>query len=148
MNASETLVHGVVVTHAPDTVDPIAVVEALRGVIDPELGVNVVDLGLVYGVRLTLAAQAGRGDEGDPRCGTTRAHVAMTLTTPGCPLHAVIRDDARVRLARLPEVGPVDVELTFDPPWSPERICPEGRVALGWDVPSDTVLERLPLPNA
>jgi metal-sulfur cluster biosynthetic enzyme len=85
---------------------PAQVTDALRSVIDPELGLSVVELGLIYGVTV----------DGD------RVTVRMTLTAPGCPLHAVMPDWVREAVGALPGVREVDVELTFDPPWRPERI--------------------------
>ena len=97
-----------------------AVLEALREVVDPELGVNVVDLGLVYGVGLD-----------EKELGTV--HVAMTLTTPGCPLHGSIAAAAERSVKLLvPGVRRVEVRLVFDPPWSPERITETARKELGW----------------
>ncbi|GLS38871.1 hypothetical protein GCM10010869_44680 [Mesorhizobium tianshanense] len=90
--------------------------DALRLVIDPELGGNIVELGLVYYV----AIQEG---------GT--AHVVMTTTTPGCPatdyLKAGVRDSART----VPGVKFVDVALTYEPPWSPRMMTPDARLRLG-----------------
>jgi metal-sulfur cluster biosynthetic enzyme len=82
------------------------VMESLARVIDPELGMSIVELGLVYGVRI---------DGG-------RVAVTMTLTAPGCPLHTVMTDWARAAVGAIPGVERVDVALTFDPPWSPDRI--------------------------
>jgi radical SAM protein len=87
-------------------VTPERVTEALRAVVDPELGLSVVDLGLIYGVAV----------EG----GTVR--VTMTLTAPGCPLHGVMTDWVRRAVLGMPGVEEVDVRLTFDPPWTPARI--------------------------
>ena len=93
------------------------VLEALQEVIDPELGVNVVDLGLVYGVTID-----GR-----------RVEVTMTLTTPGCPLHASLSEAVdQVLRMMLPGIDAVRVNLVWDPPWAPERITAAGRDALGW----------------
>lgn len=93
------------------------VLDALRQVIDPELGVNVVDLGLIYGIEIT---------EGDVR-------IVMTLTTPGCPLHAILREAVERALRLLvPGVERVDVDLVWEPRWTPSRITPEGREELGW----------------
>jgi metal-sulfur cluster biosynthetic enzyme len=89
----------------PD-ITPERVTEALRGVIDPELGLSVVDLGLIYGV----AIEGGR------------VHVTMTLTAPGCPLHAVMADWVRQAVRGTAGVEAVDVRLTFDPPWTPARM--------------------------
>ena len=87
-------------------VTPADVTGALRGVLDPELGMSVVDLGLVYGIDVDGGA----------------VRITMTLTAPGCPLHDVLSDWARAAVARLPGVERVEVVLTFDPPWSPDRI--------------------------
>ncbi len=93
------------------------VFEALRNVIDPEIGVNVVDLGLVYGV------EARDGD----------VHVAMTMTTPACPLHTYLRGMAEVAIrGRVPDAGAVDVELVWDPPWDPSMISDDAKQLLGW----------------
>lgn len=93
------------------------ILEALRLVIDPELGVNVVDLGLVYGV----AVEAGQ------------VEITMTLTTPGCPLHASLSlAVGEAVLTSVPGVEEVHVKLVWDPPWSTERLSEGGRKALGW----------------
>ena len=89
---------------------------ALMDVIDPELGVNVVDLGLVYGIDV----------EGD------RVTVRLTMTTPACPLGESIALEATERLQAVPGVRDVNVQLVWDPPWSPERMTPAAREALGW----------------
>lgn len=93
------------------------IIEALREVYDPELGINVVDLGLIYGVHIDGADVT----------------VTMTLTTPGCPLHDVLTEavDGAVRFF-IPGVNSVAVDLVWDPPWTPERISPAGRDELGW----------------
>lgn len=91
---------------------------ALREVMDPELGINIVDLGLVYGVEIS--------DDG---------HIAieLTLTTPGCPLHASFKEDIESTLWRaIPEIQGVSVDLVWQPPWTPEMITPEGRAELGF----------------
>ena len=93
------------------------VMAALKEVIDPELGVNVVDLGLVYGVEID-------GDD---------ITICMTLTTPGCPLHDTLTEavDGAVRYFN-PSAGSVTVDLVCEPPWKPEMITPAGRRELGW----------------
>jgi metal-sulfur cluster biosynthetic enzyme len=88
--------------------------EALAGVVDPELGIDIVELGLVYGVEV---------DE-------DRVGVTMTLTTAGCPLHDVIVDGVERALAR-PGGPRVDVEVVWDPPWDPGRIGTGGLRGLG-----------------
>ncbi|MFB6143907.1 MAG: metal-sulfur cluster assembly factor [Candidatus Nanohaloarchaea archaeon] len=92
--------------------------EQLRNVMDPELNINIVDLGLIYEVEV---------DEEDD------VYVLMTLTTPGCPLHGVFDEMVRKEVSKL-EVGDVEVELTFEPRWSPEDMSDEARDELG-DVP-------------
>jgi metal-sulfur cluster biosynthetic enzyme len=92
------------------------VFDALRTVLDPELKLDVVTLGLVYGVTTTEDSAA----------------VRLTLTTPGCPLVSEFLADARARVAAVPGIRKSSVELTFDPPWTPERLTDEARVALGF----------------
>ncbi len=91
--------------------------EALREVLDPEIGINVVDLGLVY-----------RADvEGNT------ARIAMTMTTPACPLHEYISETARVAVRRhLPQIEHVDVQIVWEPPWSPAMMSAEAKRQLGW----------------
>lgn len=91
----------------------------LKDVIDPELGINIVDLGLLYDITLN--------EDGT-------VHVLMTLTTPGCPLHEVFRDEVKNKTSRLSEFEKedVEVELTFDPPWSQEEMTDEARAELGF----------------
>jgi len=79
---------------------------ALDPVLDPELGMPVVALGLIYDVTIS-------GSD---------VRVTMTLTAPGCPLHDVMTKWVRTAVARVPGVAAVDVVLTFDPPWTPDRI--------------------------
>lgn len=91
------------------------VLEALRTVVDPEIGLNIVDLGLIYGVRI----------EG------TRVAVQMTLTTAGCPMHESIAQGVQFALLRLPGVEDAEVEVVWDPPWTPAMMSEHGRKALG-----------------
>ena len=91
------------------------VLGALKQVVDPELGINIVDLGLVYGVAIT---------GGDVR-------VRMTLTTPGCPMHDSLVRGAERAVGKIPGIASVSAELVWDPPWSPQRISPEGLAAMG-----------------
>ncbi|HZW28509.1 MAG TPA: metal-sulfur cluster assembly factor [Trueperaceae bacterium] len=88
----------------------------LQEVLDPELGVDVVNLGLVYAVTV----------EGAAVC------VRMTLTTPGCPLHTSIEEQVRGALSRLPGVDHAAVELVWDPPWTPMAMTAEGKRQLGF----------------
>lgn len=92
---------------------------ALREVIDPEIGLNIVDLGLVYGLEL-----AG-----------TNVHARITMTTPACPLGEQIVRDAEEHLRAVPGAGEVRVELVWEPAWGPERMSPEAKETLGWQAP-------------
>lgn len=93
------------------------ILDSLTLVIDPEVGINIVDLGLVYGVAL---------DDGV-------ATIEMTLTTPGCPLHASIEAAVERTLeSRHPELAGVDLNLVWEPPWDTDRITAAGRSQLGW----------------
>lgn len=94
------------------------IVGALRSVIDPELGINIVALGLVYAIGID-------GDDLD------RVDVVMTLTTPGCPMHGTITRDAKSVIAALPWVRDAHVTLTWEPAWTPNRMTDEARELLG-----------------
>lgn len=89
---------------------------ALSEVIDPEIGLPITELGLVYGVEATDG----------------HVVVEMTTTTPLCPLGSYLGAEVERRLADVPGVEAAEVRFTHDPPWGPERIRPAGRRALGW----------------
>lgn len=91
----------------------------LKTCYDPEIPVNIVDLGLVYDMRIADAP------------GGQRVDVKMTLTAPGCGMGGAIASDARQKLLSLPGVSDADVEVVWDPPWSPQMISPEGKERLG-----------------
>ena len=93
------------------------VLEALRDVYDPEIPVNIVDLGLVYGVEI---------DDGD-------IDVKMTLTFAGCGMGPYIAQQAEWRIAEIEDVEDVNVELVYEPPWTPELISEDGKKTLGLD---------------
>ncbi len=99
------------------TLTPEEVYDALKDVYDPEIPVNVVDLGLIYGVDV----DAGNVD------------VKMTLTFAGCGMGPYIAQQAEWRIAELDAVEDVNVELTFDPPWTPDMITEDGKKLLGLD---------------
>jgi metal-sulfur cluster biosynthetic enzyme len=90
--------------------------EALKQVFDPELGINIVDLGLVYDV---VIAENGDVD------------ISYSLTTMGCPIGPLIEDQMRAFLAPLEGIGEVRPDLVFRPPWSPELMSDEAKAALG-----------------
>lgn len=97
---------------APSTEE---MVEALKDVFDPELGYNIVDLGLIYDVNMTDAA----------------ASVTMTLTTPGCPASDMIQDGVRQRLEDMEGVDTVTVELVWEPRWDPQAMSPAAKQHFG-----------------
>ena len=101
------------------------VMQALRDCYDPELPVNIVDLGLIYKVMLAPDANSKRAF---PR---QRVEVEITMTSPGCPSHVTIMEQVRNRLAGIPEISHVQVNLVWDPPWTPQMITPEARERLG-----------------
>lgn len=105
---------------ADGTFDADAVLETLRGVYDPEIPVNVVDLGLVY-----RCETIGLGD------GRHRVEIDMSMTAPGCGMGDVLRDEARTRVLALPGVAEVDVQLVWDPPWDMTRLSDAARLELG-----------------
>jgi len=94
--------------------DEAAVLETLSQIIDPELGCNIVDLGLIYRVSVT---------DGDVK-------VIMTLTTPGCPMHESITMGVRNALLIMEGVASAEVELVWDPPWHPSLMSEQARIAL------------------
>ena len=92
------------------------VVEALRGVEDPELGMDIVELGLFYDAEI----------EGD------RVKVIHSLTSMGCPAGPMIQENIADAVRSLDGVGEVEVELTFDPPWTPDRMSDDAKFILGF----------------
>ena len=94
---------------------------ALREVYDPEIPVNIVDLGLIYDMK----AEEVEGGH--------KIRVQMTLTAPGCGMGPTLAAEAKQRISVLPGVADADVHLVWDPPWGPERISPVGREKLGID---------------
>lgn len=90
--------------------------EALKKVIDPEIGINIVDLGLVYEVKIEKDI----------------AHVRMTLTVPGCPLANMLTYQAEKAVREVEGIKDVKIELTWDPPWNPKMMSDEAKRKLGW----------------
>jgi metal-sulfur cluster biosynthetic enzyme len=91
------------------------ILEVLRQVIDPEIGCNIVDLGLVYNITITGG----------------RVGITMTLTTPGCPMHESIRWGVEQALLQTEGVAEVEVALVWDPPWNPSMMTDVGRAMTG-----------------
>src|SRR6267142_1860872 len=93
--------------------------QALKTCFDPEIPVNIVDLGLIYEMQISTMSDGSRVD------------VKMTLTAQGCGMGNSIAADARNKILGLPGVLEADVQVVWDPPWTPEKISPEGRTLLG-----------------
>lgn len=87
----------------------------LRKVIDPELGINIVDLGLIYNVKVSQ----------------NQVDVLMTLTFPGCPLGGIINQEINKKLGSIAGIGKISLKITFDPAWDLSMISPEARAEIG-----------------
>ena len=103
-------------------VDEAAVWEVLKTCYDPEIPVNIVDLGLIYDLHLE-----------DGTSGRSKVSAKMTLTAPGCGMGATIAGDAQQKILSLPGVEDASVEIVWDPPWHQSMITPAGRAKLGLD---------------
>lgn len=93
------------------------ITEALKQVYDPELNINIVDLGLVYGTE--------QDDDGN-------VHITMTLTSPGCPIGPMVGEMVQDALAPLDNVKNVDVDIVWTPPWRPEMMTEDAKLELGY----------------
>ena len=93
-----------------------SVVDALREIYDPEIPVNIYDLGLIYGVDVSPEADVV---------------VTMTLTTPHCPVAESMPGEVELRVGAVPGIGDAEVELVWDPPWDPQKMSDEARLELG-----------------
>ena len=89
--------------------------DKLRQVLDPELGINIVDLGLIY--KITTS-----GND---------TNILMTLTFPGCPLGSVIQKEVNEKVGKIKNIGRINLKITFDPPWDLSKISSEARAELG-----------------
>lgn len=99
-----------------------AIWKELRTVYDPEIPVNIVDLGLIYSAQ-TAAAQNGR-----------HIDVRMSLTAPGCSMSEILKAEVERKLSQLPGVAEVHVEVVFDPPWNPGMMSEAAKFQLGFDA--------------
>ena len=91
--------------------------ETLKKVLDPEVGINIVDLGLIYTIEIK----------------PEEVYIQLTMTSPACPLHGVItRDIDKVLRQTFPDLGPMTIELVWEPPWSPEMMSDTAKKQLGW----------------
>ena len=96
--------------------------QQLKTVRDPEIPVNIVDLGLIYAAAALPAENGGK-----------RIDVRMTLTAPGCAMSDVIKAEVERKLASLPEISEVRVEVVFDPPWDKSKMSEAAKLQLGFD---------------
>ena len=99
------------------------VIDQLKTVFDPEIPVNIVDLGLVYGCAITALQDKDK-----------RIDVKMSMTAPGCGMGNVLKADVEGKLSSLPQVKEVHVDIIFDPPWNPSRMSDAARLQLGLDL--------------
>lgn len=111
-------------TLADGAPDPEAVWDQLRKVYDPEIPVNIVDLGLVYSMDVEKNDVPESG-------GGYRVKVAMTLTAPGCGMGPAIAEDAKTKILLVPGVAAADVNITWEPAWNQSMISEEGKMKLG-----------------
>ncbi len=95
----------------------------LKTVYDPEIPVNIVDLGLIYSCKIAALEEGGK-----------KIDVDMSLTAPGCGMADVLKSDVETKLARLPEVTAVNVKVVFDPPWTAARMSDAAKLQLGFDL--------------
>ncbi len=110
-------------THTPPAFSERMVWDQLKTVYDPEIPVNIVDLGLIYGCAIAEHPEGGK-----------KIDVQMSLTAPGCGMSDVLKADVETKLRRLPEVKEVKVEVVFDPPWNPGRMSEAAKLQLGFDL--------------
>ena len=103
-----------------DPADEDQIRESLKSVFDPEIPVNVVDLGLIYRVEIKDSEENGR-----------MAFIDLTLTAPGCGMGPVIADDVKGKVLELPGIDDAEVEIVWDPPWTQDLISEEGKMELG-----------------
>jgi FeS assembly SUF system protein len=101
---------------APDSDLYEAVIEALKDIYDPEIPVNIYDLGLIYDVEVTPGGHAS---------------IKMTLTTPHCPVAESMPGEVELRVGAVPGIGDAEVELVWDPPWDPQKMSDEAKLELG-----------------
>lgn len=99
-----------------------SVLAELKTVFDPEIPVNIVDLGLIYAAAVTPLESGGN-----------RIDIKMSMTAPGCGMANVLKTDVESKLARLPDVKQVHVEVVVDPPWHPGRMSEAAKLQLGFD---------------
>jgi len=102
--------------------------DQLKTVYDPEIPVNIVDLGLIYSCKIAPLEQGGK-----------KIDIKMSMTAPGCGMGNVLKADVESKVSRLPEVKQVDVEVVFDPPWHPGLMSEAAKLQLGFDLDYGTM---------
>ena len=115
------------------------VLEKLKNVIDPELFVNIVDLGLIYEIKFNAEADAGdesaevggAGQEDDAAGEGTQVHIDMTMTSPACPAGPQLISGAKKEVQAIDGVADVAVKIVLDPPWTPDRMTEDAKDQLG-----------------
>ena len=112
------------------------VLTALKDCHDPEIPVNIVDLGLIYNVAIAPAAtqDAAQQDAASQDAASQDVTIDMTLTSPGCPSHVQISADVKKRLLQMPGVATANVNIVWEPQWTPERLSPAAKEKLGIEV--------------
>ena len=112
-----------------ETMNPDDIQDKLRAVIDPEIGINIVDLGLIYGIEVVPYV----ADEGEPAAedGDQRAIITMTLTTPGCPAGPHILQEVKSEAEAMAHIRKAEIDLTFSPMWSEDMMSEDVRWILG-----------------
>lgn len=108
--------------------------DQLKTVYDPEIPVNIVDLGLVYSCEIASAEQGGK-----------KIAIKMAMTAPGCGMGNVLKADVEAKVSRLPDVKEVQVEVVFDPPWNPGRMSEAAKLQLGFDADYGTQDSAFPV---
>ena len=106
--------------------------DQMRTVFDPEIPVNIVDLGLIYSCDIAPREQGGK-----------KIDVKMSMTAPGCGMGNVLKADVESKLSRVPEVKEVNVQVVFDPPWHPGLMSEAAKLQLGFDLDYGTPAARM-----
>jgi probable FeS assembly SUF system protein SufT len=135
INASDADALGLANLSAPATRGELTehlVWDTLKTVRDPELPVNIVDLGLVYSCSISSLAPDKHA-----------IAIRMTMTSPGCSMSDVLKSDVEKKLSQLPTVTQAHVEVVFDPPWDPSRMSEEARLQVGMDLPGKPSLIQI-----
>ena len=102
------------------------IINTLKTCYDPEIPIDLWNLGLIYDIKMKKNQSK------------TDVRILMTLTTPGCSMINIIAEDVKSKIESLNSIGEVNVDVTFDPPWTPEMITDTGKIKLGFSAPDNT----------